>query len=204
MTPATSRRLFYWASLREPPYVSQLLDPPPRWRSLVKGMLIDTKQIHNRIKELAKLITLDYQDKNLVILPILKGTIMFVADLVRAIPLPLKLEFVEISSYRNSTQPQTLILTKSIQLDIKNKDVLILDDILDTGQTLQYVRNLINEYKPRSIKICVLLDKTQTRQTDIQADYTGFRIPKMFVVGYGLDYAEQYRNLPFIGVLKEA
>jgi hypoxanthine phosphoribosyltransferase len=133
---------------------------------------------------------------------LLTGTLMFLADLVREIDLPMRLDFIGVSSYGDGTESSKLVFTKELKLDVANRDVLLVDDILDTGKTLRAVINKLEGMTPRQIRSCVLLSKKARREYDIPADYIGFEIPDEFVVGYGLDYAEKYRNLPHIGVLK--
>jgi hypoxanthine phosphoribosyltransferase len=127
---------------------------------------------------------------------------MFLADLVRELDLPLRLDFIGVSSYGDGTESRELVFTKELKLDVAGRDVLLVDDILDTGKTLRAVINKLGEMNPRQVRSCVLLSKKARREYDIIADYVGFEIPNEFVVGYGLDYAEKYRNLPHIGVLK--
>ena len=130
------------------------------------------------------------------------GTVMFLGDLIRYLSLPLRLDFMGVSSYREGTESRELVFTKELKLEVRGHDVLVVDDILDTGKTLLRVTEKLRALKPRSLKACVLLDKKARRVENIEADYVGFSIPDLFVVGYGLDYAERYRNLPFVGVLK--
>jgi hypoxanthine phosphoribosyltransferase len=132
---------------------------------------------------------------------LLNGTVMFLADLIRNLSLPLRLDFIGVSSYGSGTQSGELVFTKELRLDMKDRDVLLVDDILDTGKTLTRVLAKLNALKPRTIRTCVLLNKAARRVEPVQADYVGFEIPDFFVVGYGLDFAERYRNLPFVGVL---
>ena len=127
---------------------------------------------------------------------------MFLADLVRHLSLPLRLDFMGVSSYGAGTESGELVFTKQLRLDVKGRDVLVVDDILDTGRTLQRVLAVLRAQKPRRLKVCVLLEKKARRTEKVRADYVGFQIPDLFVVGYGLDYAERYRNLPFVGVLR--
>jgi hypoxanthine phosphoribosyltransferase len=175
---------------------------PTLWKHEVAGVLISKSKLQRRIKILAFQIERDYAGSDLVIVPLLTGTVMFLADLIRCLNLPLKLDFMGVSSYRQSTQSGRLVITKDLRLDVRGRDVLVVDDILDTGRTLTCVREKLLQMNTRSLKTCVLLDKPARRQTEIQADYVGFTIPDLFVVGYGLDYSERYRNLPFVGVLK--
>ena len=165
-------------------------------------MLISATQLKKRVRELAREIERDYTACDLVIVALLNGTVMFLADLVRELKLPLRLDFIGISSYREGVKSKDLIITKELRLDVKGREVLIVDDILDTGRTIERVLEKIGQLKPRGIKTCVLLDKPSRRMTTVRADYTGFIIPDAFVIGYGLDYAERYRNLPFVGVLR--
>jgi hypoxanthine phosphoribosyltransferase len=180
--------------------------PPPsvpaRWRADLDRILISRRQLASRVRRLALHIERDFAGQDLVIVPILTGTVMFLADLLRNLSLPLRLDFVGVSSYRHRTTPGKLIFTKELQLDIRGRSVLLVDDILDTGTTLARVVAKLQTQHPRSLKTCVLLDKRARRRHPIEADYVGFAIPDLFVVGYGLDFAERYRNLPFLAVLK--
>ena len=174
---------------------------PTRWRSEVKEILITEAQLARRVKTLAKEIEKDFRGRETVIVSLLNGTVVFLADLIRQLNLPLRLDFIGVSSYGVGTEAGELVFTKELRLDVRGRDVLLVDDILDTGKTLSRVLPKLKALKPRRIKICVLLDKRARRVEKIKADYTGFEIPDLFVVGYGLDYAERYRNLPFVGVL---
>jgi len=144
----------------------------------------------------------DFAGCELVIVSLLNGTVLFLADLIRNLNLPLRLDFIGVSSYREGTESRELIFTKELRLDVRGRDVLLVDDILDTGRTLTAVLAKLEQLKPRAIKTCVLLDKPARRVEKINADYVGFEIPDLFVVGYGLDFAERFRNLPFVGVLR--
>jgi len=137
----------------------------------------------------------------MVVVSLLNGTVMFLADLIRHLNLPLRLDFIGVSSYGLGTESGDLVFTKELRLDVRGRDVLLVDDILDTGRTMSRVLPKIRALQPRRIKICVLLDKPSRRVEKVKADYVGFEIPDLFVVGYGLDFAERYRNLPFVGVL---
>src|SRR5438270_8632409 len=176
---------------------------PARWRREVQRMLISDKQIARRIKELSVEIEADFKNREMVVVSLLNGTVMFLADLIRYLSLPLRLDFIGVSSYGAGTESGELVFTKELRLDVRGRDVLLVDDILDTGKTLYRVLGKIRALKPRRIKTCVLLDKTARRLEEVEADYVGFEIPDFFVVGYGLDFAERYRNLPFVGVLHE-
>jgi hypoxanthine phosphoribosyltransferase len=175
---------------------------PARWRKEVQGVLITDEQIARRVKALARGIERDFRGRELVVISLLNGTVLFLADLIRQLSLPLRLDFIGVSSYGTGTESGDLIFTKEPRLDVRGRDTLIVDDILDTGRTMSRVLSKMRALKPRRIKTCVLLNKAACRVEDIEADYVGFEIPDVFVVGYGLDYAERYRNLPFVGVLR--
>ncbi|RME95540.1 MAG: hypoxanthine phosphoribosyltransferase [Verrucomicrobia bacterium] len=175
---------------------------PARWRGELQSVLITEAQLRRRVRELAHAITRDHAHADLLVVPILTGTLMFMADLLRHLTMPLRLDFVGVSSYREGTRPAELVFTKELRLEARGRDVLLVDDILDTGNTLAAVQERIRRLKPRRLRTCVLLDKPARRQQPVYVDYVGFEIPNEFVVGYGLDYAERYRNLPFVGVLK--
>ncbi|MDB6021210.1 MAG: Hypoxanthine-guanine phosphoribosyltransferase [Pedosphaera sp.] len=181
-------------SLRSPPV-------PARWHREVERVLISDAQIARRIRELSIEIEHDFRGREMVVVSLLNGTVMFLADLIRHFSLPLRLDFMGVSSYGLGTESGELVFTKELRLDVRGRDVLLVDDILDTGKTLFKVLAKLRALKPRRIKTCVLLDKTARRVEPVQADYVGFEIPDFFVVGYGLDFAERYRNLPFVGVL---
>lgn len=170
-----------------------------------KTVLISESQIQKRILELGKQISKDYENRELVLICVLRGATLFFADLAREISLPLRFEFLQTSSYYNSTEP-----SKNIQFIragseyVKNRDVLIIEDIIDTGQTLKFLVEHLESLDPSSIKICTLLDKPSRREVSVDIDYLGFEIPNVFVVGYGLDYGQLYRNLPYIAVLESS
>ena len=174
---------------------------PPRWRSEVERVLITQPQLARRIKLMAREIEQDFAGRETVVVALLSGTIMLLADLMRHLNLPLRLDFMGVSSYGAGTESGELVITKELRLDVRGRDVLLVDDILDTGKTLSRVVPILRALKPRRIKTCVLLNKAARRVEKIKADYVGFEIPDYFVIGYGLDYAERYRQLPFVGVL---
>ena len=174
---------------------------PSRWRKDVERVLITEEQIARRIKVLARQIKRDFRGREMVVVSLLNGTVMFLADLIRHLNLPLRLDFIGVSSYGVGTESGDLVFTKELRLDVRGRDVLLVDDILDTGKTMSRVLLKIRSLRPRRIKVCVLLDKPSRRLGDTTADYVGFEVPDYFVVGYGLDFAERYRNLPFVGVL---
>lgn len=166
-------------------------------------VLITEEQIKTRVKELGQEITEVYRGKNLCVVGILKGSVVFLADLIREIKLPLQIDFMAVSSYGKSTHSSGVVrILKDLDSDIGGKDLLIVEDIVDTGLTLSYlVENLLSR-EPASLRICTFLDKPSRRKSQINPDYNGYEIPDEFVVGYGLDFDEQYRNLPYIGVLE--
>ena len=176
---------------------------PVRWRKEIERVLINERQIARRVNQLAREIERDFHGREMVVVSLLNGTVMFLADLMRRLSLPLRLDFIGVSSYGAGTEAGELVFTKELRLDVRGRDVLLVDDILDTGRTMSRVLAKLEALKPRRIKTCVLLDKTARRVEKIEADYAGFKIPDYFVVGYGLDFAERYRNLPFVGVLRE-
>ncbi len=167
-------------------------------------ILFTSREIQEKISELGEKITKDYKHGKPVIIGILKGAFIFMADLVRAIELPVEIDFFAVSSYGMQAQSSGVVkIKKDIDADIFGKDVIIVEDIVDTGLTLNYIKDYIKSHKPKSVKICTFLDKPKAHKTEIQIDYLGFEIENHFVVGYGLDYAEKYRNLPYIAILKK-
>jgi hypoxanthine phosphoribosyltransferase len=175
---------------------------PARWRRDVERILIAEEDIELRLKVMAREIQRDFIHRELVVVSLLNGTVMFLADLIRHLSLPLRLDFIGVSSYRAGTKSGHLVFTKELRLDVRGRDVLLVDDILDTGKTMARVLEKLRRLGPKRIKTCVLLNKAARRTEDVHADYVGFEIPDLFVIGYGLDYAERYRNLPFVGVLR--
>lgn len=166
-------------------------------------VLFDREELKNKVAELGSKITEEYRGREVLVVGILKGAFIFMADLIREIQIPLEIDFMDVSSYGISTSSSGEVrIIKDLENSIQDKDVLIVEDIVDTGLTLKYITELLKTRNPRSVKICCLLDKPSRRKTDIQADYVGYTIPDRFVVGYGLDYAEQYRNYPAVCVLK--
>ena len=167
-------------------------------------ILFDEKTILRRLDELAAQISADYHDRDLTVIAILNGSLIFMADLLRRIPLPLKLDCLSVASYHGGLQTSgELIFRQVASPDVAGRHILLLDDILDSGTTLDGIQERLETASPRSVRICVLLRKTKLRQRAIDADYIGFDIADEFVVGYGLDYMERYRNLPYIGVLRK-
>ena len=169
----------------------------------IAKVLLTEEQIKAKVKELGQKITEDYRGKNLMIIGILKGAVVFLADLVREIRAPLKIDFMAVSSYGASTKSSGAVrILKDLDTSVEDKHVLIVEDIVDSGLTLKYLKENLARRHPLSLKIATLLDKPERREVDVHPDYNGFKIPNEFVVGYGLDYNEVYRNLPYVGVLK--
>ena len=169
----------------------------------VKSILITESQIEKRVGELGKQICKDYEKSDLVVVCVLKGAILFFADLIRTLDVSARCEFVRLQSYHNDTESSGVEMIQGLYQDLCGADVLIVEDIVDTGITLDYLINYIRSLEPTTVKVCSLLDKPERRQVPVTIDYLGFEIPNTFVVGYGLDYAHHYRNLPYIGVLDE-
>jgi hypoxanthine phosphoribosyltransferase len=187
--------------LRRLSNITRRIQPPIRWRDEIETILIPADSLRRRVRELARRIEKDFEGRDFVIVSLLTGTILFLADLIRCINLPMRVDFIGVSSYREGTVSRELVFTKELRLDVRGRDVLLVDDILDTGRTLRAVSRRLRKLKPASVRVCVLLDKPARRKVPIKADYVGFEIPDLFVVGYGLDFAERYRNLPFVGTL---
>jgi hypoxanthine phosphoribosyltransferase len=170
----------------------------------LERVLFDEATILRRLDEIAAQISNDYRDRELTVIAVLNGSIIFMADLLRRIPLPLKLDCLSVASYHGGTKSTGEVIFKQIALpDIAGRHILILDDILDSGLTLFAIRQKLETANPRSVRVCVLLQKRKARTCPVQADYVAFEIEDEFVVGYGLDYMERYRNLPCIGVLRK-
>lgn len=173
-------------------------------RNDIKEVLLTEEEIQARIKELGEEITKDYKGKNLFVVGILKGAIIFMAELSKNIDLPIMIDFMAVSSYGESAKSTGEVrINKDLDFSVEGKDVLIVEDIIDTGLTLSYLTDNLKKRGANSVKIVTLLDKPDRRNVEVKIDYLGFSIPDEFVVGYGLDYAENYRNLPFVGALKE-
>lgn len=170
----------------------------------IEKILLTEEEILSKVEQLGKKITLDYQGKkDILLVGVLKGAFIFLADLMRNIQLPVQVDFMAVSSYGASTESSGVVrILKDLDQDIEGKNLIIVEDIIDSGLTLSYMCKILESRKPESLKICSLLDKPSRRKVDLEVDYLGFQIPDEFVVGYGLDYSEKYRNLPCIGVLK--
>ncbi len=171
---------------------------------MIERQLITKEQLQEKVKELATKISADYAEENEVILiTLLKGGTIFSVNLMQQLSIPVEIDFMSVSSYGSSTKTSGAVkITKDLDTDIKDKNVLLVEDIIDSGVTLSYVRELLLARLPKDLKICTILDKPSRRRTEVPVDYVGFEIPDEFVVGYGLDYAQKFRNLPYIGVLK--
>ena len=170
----------------------------------IEQILLTEEQIQNRIRELGEELTAEYADKNPVIVGVLKGVVVFYADMVRQIKVPCQMDFMWISSYAGTDSTGKMLVRQDVTANIEGRHVLILEDIFDTGNSVEFTVNHLKETNPASIKVCTLLDKPERRREGVtlKADYVGFTIPNAFVVGYGLDYNEKYRNLPYVGILK--
>lgn len=173
-------------------------------REDIEKILLDEEQISKKIKEIGNNISRDYKGKDLILIGVLKGSIMYMANLAKEIDIPCTMDFMSVSSYGNSTTSSGIVkILKDLDASIEGKDVLIVEDIIDSGITLKYLQKYLRAKNPNSVEITTLLNKPERRKADIDVKYTGFEVPDYFLVGYGLDYAEKYRNLPFIGILKE-
>ena len=166
-------------------------------------VLVSEEELKAKVAELGAQISKDYEGKNLVLVSILKGSVVFMADLMRAVSIPCSIDFMVVSSYGSGVKSSGVVkIVKDLDVPLAGKDLLIVEDILDSGLTLSYIKELLASRGPASIKIATLLDKPSRRKVDLVADYIGFSVPDEFVIGYGLDYDEKYRNLPYIGILK--
>lgn len=170
----------------------------------IEKVLLSEDELKKIVEDLGAKITEDYKDKNLVVVSVLKGSVVFMADLMRAIKIPCSIDFMAVSSYGSGTKTSGVVkIIKDLDSEVVcGSDLLIVEDILDSGVTLEYLMKVLSARNPNSIRICTLLDKPERRKANIKADYSGAQIPDAFVVGYGLDYDEKYRNLPFVGILK--
>jgi len=170
----------------------------------ISAVLFDERRIQARIREIGQQINTDYEGKVPVVIGILKGGFIFLSDLVRAITIPVEIDFLAISSYGAGTSSSGIVkIRKDIDIDLAGRDVIIVEDIVDSGLSLQYIKDYIWKHKPASLRTCVLLDKPEAHKIETSFEYVGFEVGNEFVVGYGLDFGERYRNLPYIGILKE-
>ena len=171
----------------------------------IERVLLSEEQLQQRVRELGEEISKEYAGKEILMIGVLRGAVMFMADLARAIAVPVMIDFMAVSSYGTSTSSSGRVrILKALDEEVAGKHVLIVEDIIDSGLTLSYLVDNIKSRQPASVRICTLLNKPERRKVDLEVNYNGFVVPDEFVVGYGLDYAEKYRNLPFIGILKPA
>ena len=172
-------------------------------RSEIESILVSEEQLSKRIAELGEAITRDYKGQQLLLIGVLKGSVVFMADLMRRIDLDVSIDFMAVSSYGSGTKTSGQVrILKDLNRSVEGQNILIIEDILDSGVTLSYLTGLLWSRKPASIRLCTLLDKPERRRVDVKPDYVGFTIPDAFVVGYGLDYDERFRQLPYVGILK--
>ncbi len=174
------------------------------WPDDLDRVLLSSEQIEDRVAELAQILRTDYSEKHPVLLGLLTGSVVFLSDLMRHLDFDLSIDFIAVSSYEDATTSSGKVrILKDCSHDVAGRHIVIVEDIIDTGLTLTHIRGILGDRRPASLKICCLLDKPSRRVTDLKADYVGFEIQDEFVVGYGLDFAEKYRQLPYIGVLKK-
>ncbi|MBN1063467.1 hypoxanthine phosphoribosyltransferase [Clostridium botulinum] len=172
-------------------------------REDIQEILFDEETLNKKIKEIAEKISVDYKGRELVVVGILKGSVLFAAELIKNISIPCEIDFMAVSSYGNSTETSGVVrILKDLDYSIEGKDILLVEDIVDSGVTLSYLLKYLKARKANTIEIVSLLNKSARRKAEVYAKYIGFEVPDSFIVGYGIDYAEKYRNLPFIGVLK--
>lgn len=167
----------------------------------IDKILLSEEYLSEIVSKLGKRISEDYKDKNLLMISVLKGSVIFMSDLMRKISIPCMIDFMAVSSYLGTKSSGEVRILKDLDIPIEGYDILVVEDILDSGRTLSYILEMLKSRNPKSIKLCTLLDKPEARKAEIYADYVGEKIPNEFVVGYGLDYNEKYRNLPFVGIL---
>lgn len=166
-------------------------------------VMISEEEVEKRVREMGAAISEEYKGREIHLVCVLKGGVFFTCELAKRITVPVSFDFMSVSSYGNGTKSSGVVrIVKDLDESIENKDVLVVEDIIDSGRTLSYLLENLKSRKPRSLKLCTLLDKPDRRVTEVQVDYTGFEIPDEFVVGYGLDYAQKYRNLPYIGIVE--
>ncbi|MBX4261797.1 hypoxanthine phosphoribosyltransferase [Clostridium estertheticum] len=170
----------------------------------IKEVLYNEDQLRDKIRQMGEKVSKDYYGKDLILIGILKGSVIFMSDLLKEITIPCKMDFMAVSSYGNSTKTSGVVrILKDLDFEIQGKDVLIVEDIIDSGVTLKYLMKCLSARKPSSLEIICLLNKPERRKVDIEVKYVGFDVPDFFIVGFGMDYAERYRNLPYIGILKD-
>lgn len=170
----------------------------------IKEVLYSEDQLRDKIRQMGAKISKDYSGKELILIGVLKGSVIFMSDLLKEITIPCKMDFMAVSSYGNSTETSGVVrILKDLDFEIQGKDVLIVEDIIDSGVTLKYLMKYLSARKPSSLEVICLLNKPERRKVEINVKYLGYDVPDYFLVGYGLDFAEKYRNLPFVGILKE-
>ncbi|MCT4661159.1 MAG: hypoxanthine phosphoribosyltransferase [Tissierellales bacterium] len=174
------------------------------WMNDIERVLLTEEDLKNKIAQLGEQISKDYQGEELLLLGILKGSVIFMSDLARSISIPVSMDFMAVSSYGDGTESSGVVrILKDLDQEIKGKNILIVEDIIDSGLTLDYLMGYFKARGPKSVEICTIMDKSDRRTVEVPIKYLGFDVPNEFLVGYGLDYAEKYRNLPFVGILKE-
>ena len=169
----------------------------------IQEVLFSKEYLDQTVRELGSRISRDYEGKNLLLVSVLKGSVVFMADLMRAITSPCSIDFMAVSSYGAGVKTSGVVrIIKDLDINLEGWDLLLVEDILDSGMTLSYIREMLQQRNPKSIKLCTLFDNPERRTVDLNADYSGLNVPNEFIVGYGLDYNEKYRNLPYVGILK--
>ncbi|EES91915.1 hypoxanthine phosphoribosyltransferase [Clostridium botulinum] len=174
-------------------------------RNDIERVLFSEEELREKVKKMGREISEDYKGKDVILVGILKGSVPFMADLMKYIEIPCKIDFMDVSSYGNSTESSGVVrILKDLEFEVEGRDILIIEDIVDTGTTLEYLRTYLKSKNPNSVSVACLLNKPDRRKVEVDVKYLGYEVPDEFLVGYGLDYAEKYRNLPFIGILKES
>ncbi|CAG7839017.1 hypoxanthine phosphoribosyltransferase [Clostridium novyi B str. ATCC 27606] len=174
-------------------------------RNDIERVLFSEEELREKVKKMGKEISKDYKGKDVILVGILKGSVPFMADLMKYIEIPCKIDFMDVSSYGNSTESSGVVrILKDLEFEVEGRDILIIEDIVDTGTTLEYLKTYLKSKNPSSVSVACLLNKPDRRKVEVDVKYLGYEVPDEFLVGYGLDYAEKYRNLPFIGILKES
>lgn len=174
-------------------------------RNDIERVLFSEEELREKVKKMGKEISKDYKGKDVILVGILKGSVPFMADLMKYIEIPCKIDFMDVSSYGNSTESSGVVrILKDLEFEVEGRDILIIEDIVDTGTTLEYLKTYLKSKNPNSVSVACLLNKPDRRKVEVDVKYLGYEVPDEFLVGYGLDYAEKYRNLPFIGILKES
>lgn len=174
-------------------------------RNDIERVLFSEEELREKVKKMGREISEDYKGKDVILVGILKGSVPFMADLMKYIEIPCKIDFMDVSSYGNSTESSGVVrILKDLEFEVEGRDILIIEDIVDTGTTLEYLKTYLKSKNPNSVSVACLLNKPDRRKVEVDVKYLGYEVPDEFLVGYGLDYAEKYRNLPYIGILKES